>query len=257
MQKVEIDWLKVSYGHIAQIYSSGVEFCFISDDNKQCHPFVYCKDFLQDVVHGHIHKKRSTIYGFSYDPEKQPPLSAKCTKIALANKSDKEFGVHVPKMLDFINQFAKKLKMKPTKIFEAESPIRKYAKSGVYVTEGSARWMNSPPLLSMYTLLMRIGLVHNVGVDCMETVNGILLGKISPYRATDKTQLKNAIKGINNILEVGYRKFFYIDDEKNYPKNAIIDTMHNSCGIVGFSNGMSNRVVPYWHRKSIKTGDVK
>lgn len=252
MAKTDVQWLKSSStGHIGQIYSSGIEFCFVSDDNRQCHPFVYCKDFLQDAVHGHLHNKRASIYGFSYDPASKPPISLKRTRIALANKSDKAFASRIPAMLEFLNYFAKQLKLKRTRAYEVTNPPKKYG-SGVFVTIGSPRWMNSPPLLSMYSLLMRVGLAHTVGADPMTTLEGVASGKVKPYQANDRTQLAGALKGIREILKVGYRKFFYIDTEKNYPKGAVIDTMHNSCGIVGFSSGYSRGVVPYWHRKSLK-----
>jgi hypothetical protein len=250
MDQVQIQWLKDGSGHIAQIYSSGLEFCFVSDDMRQCHAFVYCKDFLQDVVHGFIHKKRASIYGFSYDPSTQPPLCMNMCRIALTNSSDKDFREKIPNVVDFVNQVAKKLHLKRTQAFEAIDPPKKYKKCGVFLLDGSSRWMNSPPMVSMYSLFVRCGFSHTKGKDFMETIDGIISGKIPPYQRNDRSQLTGAIKGINNILKVGYRKFFYIDNEKNYPKNTSVDILHNSGGIQAFSSG--SNVVPYWHRKSLK-----
>lgn len=250
MKTVKIQWLKTGGSGISQIYASGIQFCFVSDDLRQCHPLVYCKDFLQDAVHGYLHKQRASIYGFTYDPSSRPPLAMGRTRIALANKKDKAFADHIPAMVEFLNHFAKAMKLKPTRARAVSNPPPSY-KSGVFLTDGSPRWMNSPPLLSMYSLLMRVGLAHTPGTDPMATLEGVASGKVKPYQTNDRSQAKSAINGIKNILKVGYRKFFYIDNEKNYPKNAVIDTMHNSCGIVGFSSGTSRRVVPYWHRKSL------
>jgi hypothetical protein len=51
METVEIKWLKtLTSSRVGQVYSSGPEYCFISDDMQQCHVMVYCKDFLQDAV---------------------------------------------------------------------------------------------------------------------------------------------------------------------------------------------------------------
>lgn len=252
MDQIQIQWLKNGTGHIAQIYSSGLEFCFVSDDMRQCHNFVYCKDFLQDVVHGFIHKKKASIYGFSYDPTSQPPICMDMCRIALVNSSDKNFKEKIPHMVDFVNQIAKKLHLRRTQVFEAIDPPKKYAKCGVFLLDGSSRWMNSPPLISMYSLFVRCGFSHTKGNDFMETINGIVNDKIKPYQSNDKTQLSGALKGIKNILNLGYRKFFYIDNEKNYPESTRVDTLHNSCGIVAFSGGSSRSVVPYWHRKSLK-----
>jgi hypothetical protein len=252
MEKIEVKWLKAQGGSIAQIYSSGLEFCFISDDMKQCHKFVFCKDFLQDAIHGHLHSKPASIYGFSYDPTTRPGLCTKRTRIALTNRNDKDFREKIPHMIDFVNQVARKLKLKQTKVFESLEVPPRYEKCGVFITDGSPMWMNSPPLVSMYTLMMRCGFAHTSGNNFMDTIEGIIKGKIKPYQSNDRTQLSGSINGIKNILKIGYRKFFFIDSAKNYPKDADIDTMHNSCGIVGFSNGYSRSVVRYWHRKSLK-----
>lgn len=235
---------------VAQVYSSGLEFCFISEDLKQCHSFVYCKDFLQDAVQAHLHKKTARIYGFSYNPKKKPPLNMTRTTIAFANKSDKKLKDKIPNAIDFINQFSKKLKLTKTEIKEVSNPPKGY--DNVFVSYGSSRWMNSPPLLSMYTLLLRCGFVHTVGKDCMSTIEGIIGGKIKPYSSNDISQLRGAKNGINSILKLGYRAFFYIDTAKNYPKQASTDEMHELTGIVGFSSGLSKDVCSYWHRKSLK-----
>lgn len=252
MDKVEIQWLKSQGGSIAQIYSSGLEFCFVSDDMRQCHTFVFCKDFLQDAIQGYLHNKKATIYGFSYDPTSSPGLCTKRTRIALANRNDDNFGGKMDGMVDFVNQFAKKLKLKRTHVFEAIDVPSKYSKCGIFLTDGSPRWMNSPPLISMYSLLLRVGCAHTKGHDYMETIKGLLDGKVKQYQTNDVVQLQNAMSGIEKILDVGYRKFFYIDSEKNYPENAATSTMHNSCGIGGFSSGYSRGVCKYWHRKSLQ-----
>jgi hypothetical protein len=141
--------------------------------------------------------------------------------------------------------------LKPTKVKEVNNPPKQYAKSGIFLTEGSSRWMNSPPMISMYSLLLRCGCAHISGNDCMDTINGIINGKVKAYQRDDASQLKGALPGIELILKLGYRPFFYIDTAKNYPKETYIDTMHNSAGIVGFSSGFSRQICPYWHRKSL------
>ena len=48
-----------------QAISSGIEFCMISDDDYQCSPFMYCKDYIQDAYQGLLKKKKRSIYGFT------------------------------------------------------------------------------------------------------------------------------------------------------------------------------------------------
>lgn len=248
-QKIEINWLKRSGSHLCEIYSQGLQYCFISDKMEQCHQFVFCKDFLQDAVQAFWNDSQASIYGFSYS-SKNPPICQKKTRIALANQSDKSFLSRAESILDFINQFAKRMHLKKSKIYEVSNPPKKY-KSGVLFVEGSQRWINNPPMLSMYSLLLRCGGAHTVGNDCMDTVNKLMNGKIKCYGANDASYLKSALGGIKKILSLGYRPFFYIEDKKNYPK-VDIGTMHGSAGIVGFSSGYSKSVCRYWHRKSLE-----
>lgn len=252
MEKIEIKWLKSSStSNIGQIYSSGLEYCFISKNMEQCHALIYCKDFLQDAVQAHLHGKSASIYGFTYNPKTKPPIDLEKTRIALVNKSDDKFAEKIPHLLDFLNQFAKKLHLKPTRVLEVSNPPKRYSGCGVFVTEGSPRWMNSPPLISMYSLLLRCGCAHTAGNDAMKTIKSIINGTIKPYQSSDSSQLRSALNGIEKIVKMGYRPFFYIENAKNYPKDIDIDTMHNMGGIVGFSSGGTEDICPYWHRKSL------
>lgn len=245
-----IKWLETKKKSIAQIYDSGMEYSFVSDGLKQSHEFVYCKDFLQDAVHGSLNERDASVYGFVYDHKNK--LCNKKTRILLTNRSDKKFGESMKKIIDFVNQFAKKLHLKPTKAYPVSNPPKKYEKCGVFLTEGSVKWMNSPPLLSMYTLLLRCGGSHTIGNDCMATVEGINNWTVNSYGQEDGLQITEALPGIKDILKLGYRPFFYIDDKKNYPEEVDTDTMHESGGIVSFSSAYQyDPICPYWHRPSL------
>lgn len=242
-EKLSVKWLKTRQSTASQIYNSGLAYCFVSEDMRQCHPFVFCKDFLQDVVQSCLHEKEVAVYGFTYKAD--PPITMAATRIAITNVSDKGFDDRIPAMLDFINQFAGRLHLKPTTARKVDNA------KNVYITDGSSRWMNSPPLLSMYALLLRAGGAHTAGRDCMETINGLIDGTIPCYQREDAVQLRASRPGIEKILKIGYRPFFYIDSARNYPKDINISTLHNSSGIVNFSSGMTSSVCNYWHRKSL------
>jgi hypothetical protein len=256
--KVEIEWLKGSTSHIGQVYNSGMEYAFVSDDMKQCHSFIYCKDFLQDAVWGNLHKKKAGIFGFTYDPKGKPPLCDAFTRVAIANSSDKSFKDKIPGMLDFINQLAAKLHIKRSQVFEVTNPPKKY-KSGAFLIDGSSMWMNAPPLLSMYSLFLRVGCLHKVGNPCMKTIDEIVGYKVSAYQDSDSGQLISAKPIIMKIIKHGYRKFFFIDQIKNFPENINIGTLHGSGGIVALAGAGTayggKSMIPYWNRKSLKKLD--
>lgn len=244
-KEVKIEWLG-KRPSLSQIYSTGLEYCFISSDNRQCCPFVFCKDFLQDVIQAIYHKKTIKIYGFVYNPKECEPICMNRTKLAIVNSSDNEFNDKIPSLLDFVNQFEKKLKLIRTKARKIDNPPPKY-KNGAWLLESSNRWMLSPPMLSMYTLLLRIGFCHKKDNKYTDTLEGILSGKIKPYQREDNEQLEQAKNGIDKILKFGYAKVFFKDPQKNYPDIAT-SNMHHHTGICSFSNETTKNYVSHWHR---------
>lgn len=122
------------------------------------------------------------------------------------------------------------------------------ASSNCVVFEGSGVWMNSPPLISLYALLIRIGLTHTPGSDVATTIKGVIKGT-HKCSLSDVQQLKSATNGIDKLVTKGYRKFFFIDPAKNFPSKS--EGLMHSSGIVGFSLESTKRLVSYWHRKSL------
>lgn len=248
---MEIKWLPNKSSKPSQIYSTGLEFCFVNSKNEQCHEFVYCKDFLQDAIHGFLNNKIASIYSFSYDPNSMPSLLLAKTKIALCNAQDKNFLSKIENVLDFLHQIETHLKLKKTKAITCSNPPKSY-KSGVFIVRGSSRWQEAPPMLSLYTLLLRAGFTHKKGENYTKTIEDLVTGKTKPYQSNDADYLAQGKKGIDKILEKGYRKLFYSDIKRNYPANVPIGTLHNSFGIVGFSSNQPKKLVPGWYKNKKK-----
>lgn len=267
MEKAKIKWMQKDSNHISQIYSNGLEFAFATK-NEQCTDFVFCKDFLHDCVWSVLHKKSISPYGFKYDPSSKP-IGLKRAYILVTNGDDTSMESKIEGCQDFLNQIEKKLHLFRTKISKCENPPDQYSKSGVYLFRGSGMWLNSPPMLSLYSLLIRLGFCHKRGDDYVTTMNNIQSGKTSPYQSNDRSYLTSSREGIDAILNLGYRKFFYKDTAKNYPNAVDMMTMHNYFGIVGFTQLFTydkgktatqkvykpthaEKVPKYWHRRSVK-----
>jgi hypothetical protein len=244
--KVKIEWLKkkmsLSQAHSAGL--NGLEYCFVSKEHKQCCPFVLCEDFLQDAVMAMHHGKAVSIYGFQYDPKQYEPISVDRMKMVVAHSSDKKFGDKIPNMLEFLHCFERKLRLIRTGARRVDDPPKKYAKGGVYLLDGSSRWLLSPPMLSMYTLLIRVGFTHKAGDKYEQTVKNLLGVK---HQTRDVYQLKSAQDGIEKILKYGYPKIFFKDPTKNFP-DINVGSMHSSMGICAFTRNASEHFVKHWHR---------
>ena len=119
--------------------------------------------------------------------------------------------------------------------------------------EGSRRWISSPPMLSMYSLMIRIGFVHKIGTPFMQTLEDVKSGKTKPYQQRDKMWLKSVDMGIKKIMRVGDRKIFHKEIELNYPEDMKIETIHNRLGIMSYASDILTKAlghpvpVPYWH----------
>lgn len=245
---------------INQIPKEGLEYAFLSKDYVQIHQLVWCKDFMQDAIYAHVNGTVASIYGFKYDPSKDPPIYEDKTRIMVNSFKDKSFETKVLNNLsDFIHQIESELKMTPTVFEKVSNPHSRYKKSGVFIANGSKRWMKAPPMISLYTLLLRVGLMHTVGDKFSKTMESMRYNEISPYYGSsvednDVDFLKQTQKGFDRIMTHGDRKLFHRDIAKNYPKynkygsNFSINSMHENCGMVGFSSDSTSESFPHWHR---------
>lgn len=258
----KVEWHPKTLKQISQIPKDGLEFAYVSEEYKQVHQLVWCKDFMQDAVHGYLNKKAIEVYGFEYDPKKNPPIDTRRTRLLICNWRDKQFDSKLKACLEFINDIESQLKMSKSKIERCINPPPIYRRSGVFIIEGSKRWMSAPPMISLYTLLIRIGLVHLSGQRASETLYQIESGLLNPYNwqpdeagkygpihhDNDKDFLIRGRPGLNRILKFGDRRLFHESMKANYPDSVSTETLHDNCGLGGYSDGYTETKFPHWHR---------
>ncbi|RDJ35511.1 MAG: hypothetical protein DWQ19_11890 [Crenarchaeota archaeon] len=246
MKVKKVNWLDEKQS-LNQAISSGVEFAFLSPDDKQVSPFAFCKDYLQDAVQGYVNKKTRSIYGFTYNPTKHPEVSLTKTKLLVTNSSDVQFKTKVPHCLNFLHQIEDDLKLRKTKVYRCEMPPKQYARCGVWLFEASSRWIKSPPMISMYSLLIRVGFGYDTDQPYQDYIKDVVAGNKPCYQSVDKSRLASAEKGIFRILSSGDKKIFGSKIENNYPSDVDTGTMHNSYGIVGFAMESPKLKMPSWY----------
>ena len=246
--KKSIEWHPKA-DKIIQIPKEGLEYAFVSEDNRQINQLIWCKDFLQDVVFASLNRTAVSIYNFNYDPAIDPPLCLKKTRVVLVNWKDDEFRQRVLACLDLLHQIESVLKMQRTVVQECIEPPLIYQRSGAFILNSSNRWMIAPPMISFYALLLRVGMVHKVGDTYQQTFDNVRNGVTKPYfYERDQDYLRDAQKGIGLILRHTDKKLFHSDIRKNYLSNVPVNTMHNYCGIVAYSKDQTKTWFPYWHR---------
>jgi hypothetical protein len=207
-----------------------LEYAFFNADKQQCHCFAYCKDFLQDALWAALNDKKASIYGFSYNPEKDPPVDLKKTRIGLRLRKDKDFAAKCERALQFVNEVEEQLGFPYSRVEAAGN--YKDTDDTVFVFVGSKKWMHSTVTLSLYTLLLRIGMSYTGGPWRKHFDAGKnLIGK------NDDGYARRAQKGIDKILSTSLTKLFNKTMAKNYPANVDIYDLHEESGIVTFSEG--------------------
>lgn len=231
-----------------QAFTSGIEFSFVTPDGYQITPFAFCKDYLQDAIQSRVLNKKRGIYGFSYDPKSNYLISFKSTDLLITNSKDHEFENKIPNCLDFINSVENYLGIKNTIVFKCENPPNKYAISNVFYFKGSNRWIKSAPMISMYTLFIRLGFRHTIGESFKDTINKIAGGKLEAYQSVDNFRLRSSLPGIKYILDKGDVAIFGKKIRENYPESISISTMHNKLGVSNFTNKTIRKKMPQWFK---------
>jgi len=238
---------------ILQIYNKGLEYAILSDNYELCHPLVWCKDFLHDVVHSSLTGKNFEIYRLKYNPSINPKACIKETRILVANARDNRMHKKIDGCLDFINQIEDRIGIPRSKVRKCLNPCLNYHENNVFIFQGNKRWIFSPPMLSLYTLLIRVGFAHKTGKDYNLTIQDLKSGNIKPYQSKDTRWITEVEPALEKIIRVGDKKIFYKDINLNYPSSMIVDTMHNRMGIIGYAHDMVAKVtgnpviMPYWH----------
>jgi len=251
--KRNIDWMrKDPSAHFLQIYTKGLEFALVSDKNEQVHQFVLCKDFLHDVIFSCLHNICFDIYKFVYDPDTMPSVCLRKMKLLVTNSSDKKFRNKIKNALEFLNKFEDLLRMPRSTVRECKNPPSEYERCGVYLFEGNRRWLQAPPMVSLYTLLLRIGFSHVSGYSFWQTVDGLKNKSIKPYQRKDAKWIRVVEPALNKIVRLGDKNIFYKNIRLNYPRNMHMETIHNHLGILNFAHDMacheSSITMRYWHR---------
>lgn len=221
---------------MAQIYSKGLEFAFFNEENTQCHPFAYCKDFLQDAIWAQLNKSSASIYGFSYKHGTNPPLDLKQTRMGVRNKGDTEFAAKCTKAHTFIKEMEADLGFTLSEC--ASLGMFQGGKDEVFVYSSDQKWMHSPVLISLYTLALRVGMTYEGG-----GWRGHFEGAKSYLGSNDKGYTASAKKALDKIIGKDIAEVFAPKVEDNYPEDCNVSGMHNNSGIVSFANGNVNEKV--------------
>lgn len=147
--------------------SNGISFAFLKEKSRGKYetimPVSPCKDYLNDVVYME-NKKRDksifgTVYGFSHEPEDlfknkhRIPLLVK--DFGMGNYSGESIRNKHNAVIDFINDIEKLTGI------ERSTIKLKTKKDDEFVFLISRKWTENPITISLYSLLVRVGVGYS------------------------------------------------------------------------------------------------
>jgi len=244
--------------HTSQIYSKGFEFAFMSDIDgtyQQACTFVYCKDFLHDAVWAMVNKTKWSIYSFKYDSKKDVPLDMDNCVFAFRNTQykgkAKDFHKARAACQEFLNGLEAKMGFQPSQVYEVP-----HADGPCWLVVGDKGWQHAPPMVGLFTLMIRVGFMHKPGDTADATLKKAKDGKIKIGDSTgyagnrDCSYISQAWKGLQVILKHGV-EIFHDTIEENYPKDLPnkCGSLHDNLGPVNFAkNAAVKKAMPHWFR---------
>ena len=240
---VKVEWFKKS-SVLNEIYqSTGMMFAFVSsplNGTHQCHEWVKCRDFLPDAVRSQLTNKKCSIYGFIFDPTKNPIVDLNKMRLLVTKSPLKDVDLHKFKQkiksgLKLLNHFESMAGVIKSKVTEVDTVGQNIYKS-IFLFTGSTMWVRSPFLISMYSFLIRLGdkefqFTNNTELKIelekltKRQLSGIIHDNDANYLFNSWNKLDLIIKNRSKLFPMKNR----VHDI--YWKDCTMDQFHNRTGL--------------------------
>jgi hypothetical protein len=245
---LKVEWYKGT-SNLSEIYqSTKIKFAFLStpkEGNKQCHPFVLCRDFLHDAVRCMIQKNKCQIYGFCYEYGKNPPIDTKYMRMLVTRQELEEtFSEKMKQSLKIINHYESIAGWKKSKLIRVDDKT----KPNTWLFLGPKEWLKSPFLVSMYTFLIRLGDKHGA-ISNFKTTEELIkcfstIGKSQEaYGDNDVVYIRECFNKMHHIVKEANSLFLKDGSVKEDPiysdTKVSLNSFHNNCGIYNLCRGQA------------------
>ena len=223
---------------------TGFHYAFLSTDNKMCHHWIKCRDFLQDALRNQLTGRADAIYSFHYKPGRDPKVNTKRTMILVrkipvpeTEIAKKDFKEMMKYALRLVNHYEKVHKFSPrSKIIIAKEKGRN---GDVYLFRGPGVWSQGPIMIAIYTFLIRLG--HFKPVFSNEKSLQMEYNRIinSQKQTNDTRYLKLIHKNLHLAIEHRNKHLFKRPGWKKGDKilfhDSNMSSFHHHSGIVSLS----------------------
>ena len=207
----------VTSTHLSEDVKHGLCYSFYVS-NKQCHQWVHCKDFLNDVVAATV----NTCSPFSIYGLRVPTIPISLKTCALLLKEEEPQMYSVKAAIEFVNIVNDLVGFNKTRVNSKVLPF--------YKTRGDKRWLHDPRLLSLYTLLLRLGLTYDGSGE--EFIAKIINSQIKTRYEPDFYSASDLHKAFEFVKTFDYSTNIRL----NYPQLTSINVFnfHHHSGITSW-----------------------
>jgi len=227
-----------SYAEEYQV--TGFHYAFMSTDNKMCHHWIKCRDFLQDALRNQLTGRNDQIYSFAYRPGQDPKVDTKTTRMLVkrvpkptTDSAQAQFDDMIKAALRLINYYDKVHKLTP------RSKVIKANPDYAYLFQGPGVWSQGAVMIALYTFLIRLGFFKPDFKDekgLMKEYDRIVK---DPKAANDTKYLRTVRNNLHLALEHRGEHLFKKPGHKEGDKVLFHDSdmgsFHHHSGIVSLS----------------------
>ena len=226
---------------LSEIYQQvGMTFAFVSKESSKytlAHQWVKCRDFLNDVIRYELTGNEVSIYGFSFGKD-NPRVSTEKIYIAVSMDNVKKslFKDYIKSSIKLLRHFEREAGVSLSR--SKPATVSGSKKSNVVVICSNKMWLESPVLLSIYTLLIRLGVRKDINTCDKESLLSSFV-QANPDGDNDSKYLSKIHTKLHYIIENATELFLSPDHDLYRRKDIDLNSFHNYCGVVSVCDGCS------------------
>ena len=217
-----------------RVYNNGLPmFAFLSKKGEQCNTMYSCKDYLHDI----------TFLAINYPNGQYSKICSTQMRMIVSYNSIGE--INVEQTIPMLHEIEDLFKIKHTFVRQIPNPMQQFINNS-FIYFGDEAWMKAPFMISLYSLLIRLGIDNKEKYKVMDLLDKISTKKIVPSYYGDVPIVCSAIKGIKRLINEGIYNIISPNIKDNYPN---MSSTHSTFGIAAFSDGVSAGYVPKWYNE--------
>ena len=222
--------VKLQRGGFAEIYGrEGLRYSLLKPTKEGFvgyHGSTCCKDFFTDVFWSEHMEQETLIWGFSWKPgtldlsDHTYYMAIEFGTVALGDRKDKAVRL--------LNAFEQRFKIPLSKVTtDAEEKL--------LVFSFDRAWASRPVMISLLTLLMRLGPHYDGGMDPIVYLRKIVSNG-NPYGVYDKIELGKA--GVIELLEKCFTNGQPPHPQQTFEQYKKAHDCHHNGGLIAFTTGI-------------------